>query len=384
MRVAIVHSYYSSSQPSGENIVVDAQADALRRAGHDVVVISRYSDEMLRERTIRSSISLAISVASGKGADPTDELNAFGPDVVHIHNLFPNWGKEWVKSWPGPIVVTLHNFRSSCAAGTFYRDGHECTECIDSTSFQAIAHRCYRDSVLATVPLAIATRGGAASDLLVTAAERVIALSARASALHVLAGVPASKIEVLPNFVVDSSMTASSNPTGPWKYVGRLAPEKGVKELVVEWPDDIDLEIVGDGPLLQELISLAPSNISFVGKIPRSEIPNVLNNARGLIFPSRWAEGAVPLSYVEALSMALPVIAWHGSGAADDIIEGGAGEVVSDWSNIGQVIARVDANRASYANRARARFEDLYSETTWVKEIGELYGTVVQRFGRMK
>ena len=38
----MVHSYYSSRQPSGENVVVDLQIEALRRAGHTVELVGLY------------------------------------------------------------------------------------------------------------------------------------------------------------------------------------------------------------------------------------------------------------------------------------------------------------------------------------------------------
>ena len=46
MKVAIVHSYYSSRQPSGENVVVDAQAAALRAQGVDVRIIAARTDAL--------------------------------------------------------------------------------------------------------------------------------------------------------------------------------------------------------------------------------------------------------------------------------------------------------------------------------------------------
>ena len=107
MRVAIVHSYYSSRQPSGENVVVDAQAAALTEAGHDVHVVARRTDE--EERRSLHSVRAAWTVATGVGADPTDELRAFRPDVVHVHNLFPNFGTSWLARWAGPVVATLRD-----------------------------------------------------------------------------------------------------------------------------------------------------------------------------------------------------------------------------------------------------------------------------------
>jgi len=153
MRIALVHSFYSSQQPSGENQVVVAQVDALREAGHEVLLVARYTDPAIQERGY--SVRAALGVATGFGPDPTADLRDFSPDVVHIHNLFPNFGTRWVSRWEGPLVATLHNYRPLCANGLLYRDGHNCTLCPEGDRLASMRYGCYRDSRIATLPLAL-------------------------------------------------------------------------------------------------------------------------------------------------------------------------------------------------------------------------------------
>ena len=119
MKIAVVHSFYSSTNPSGENLVVDAQVAALRQAGHDVLLIARHTDE--EEHRPTYPLRAALSVATGFGASPVRALEQFSPDVVNLHNWFPNFGTRWLKSLKFPSVVTLHNFRTLCPIGTLYR-----------------------------------------------------------------------------------------------------------------------------------------------------------------------------------------------------------------------------------------------------------------------
>src|SRR5688572_988933 len=132
MRIALVHSYYSSRVPSGENNVVDAQAQALRSAGHDVVVVAQSTNHRMRRRTY--SLEAAVTVATGIGPSPLRALREFAPDVVHLHNLFPNFGRRWLREYDGPLVATMHNYRPLCPAATLFRDGGVCTECPDRRS----------------------------------------------------------------------------------------------------------------------------------------------------------------------------------------------------------------------------------------------------------
>lgn len=369
MRVALVHSFYVSSSPSGENDVVLAQADALRAAGHEVAIIGRSSDD-LRPGPL-AAVSVGLRVAAGRGASPLAELAAFRPDVVHVHNLFPNFGRAWVDEWDGPIIATLHNFRHSCAAGTFYRDGAPCTSCLDTGSSTALLHRCYRGSAAATLPLAVATRGGARSNALLKRADAVVALSDRAAGLHVASGVDAARLTVLPNFV--GGYEGPPEERSGWLYVGRLAPEKGVLELAGSWPDGPPLTLLGAGPLEPELAALTRPGVRLGGLVPPTAVLPAMARARGVVFPSRWAEGAVPVVYLQALAAGTPVVAWRGSSAADDVLDGGTGAVVDDWAELPDALGAIDAGWARYAAAARTRYEAHYTADAWVAGIERLY-----------
>ena len=48
-----------------------------------------------------------------------------------MHNLFPNFGTRWLKTWSGPLVTTLHNYRYACVNALLLRDNAWCTECPD-------------------------------------------------------------------------------------------------------------------------------------------------------------------------------------------------------------------------------------------------------------
>ena len=62
--------------------------------------------------------------------------------------------------------MTVHNFRLACPAATLWRDGKFCVECVGKTAWPfssttaawpGVVHGCYRDSRLATLPIAAGT-----------------------------------------------------------------------------------------------------------------------------------------------------------------------------------------------------------------------------------
>src|SRR4051812_48184206 len=197
MRIAVVHSYYKSDQPSGENLVVDAQVDALARAGHDVHVIDARTDDRSGERGYQ--LRAAMRVATGRGESPQEQLASVRPDVIHVHNTFPNWATDWLNTWGHKTVATMHNYRSVCAAGTLFRDGKPCHDCLATPVLPAIRHSCYHDRKLGTVPVALATRPGGSLNKIPRQAARVVALNS--SMQEQLSSVFSRPIDLVPNFV---------------------------------------------------------------------------------------------------------------------------------------------------------------------------------------
>lgn len=374
MRIAVVHSFYSSRVPSGENQVVKAQVEALADAGHEVWLVSRSTDDRLRRRTY--AVEAALTTVTGVGPDPTAELEAFAPDVVHVHNLFPNFGTRWLAAWPGRLVATVHNFRPMCAGAYLFRDGAPCRECPDGDPWAGVRHGCYHGSAVATLPLAWRGRGGAPHDPLMARADTVITLSPRAREVYAEAGVPHDRLRVLPNFVAVPRPTVPAQ-RGPerWLCVARLTPEKGVLDLVRTWPAGRALDVVGEGEQRDAIIGAAPPGVRLLGSLANDDLRARMPGYTGLVVPSRWFEG-LPTVYLEALAAGLPVVATAGNSAADDVAEHALGRTVPAEPADGELAAALDdVRRGGEGLRARVResFAARYTPETWVRGVIELY-----------
>ncbi|WP_433783360.1 glycosyltransferase [Actinomycetospora sp. CA-101289] len=372
MRIALVHSFHREDVPSGENVVVRLQAEALREAGHEVTVVARSNDERRHRPGYR--VESAAVVASGLGPDPLDELRAFRPDVVHVHNLFPNFGTRWVHRWDGPLVATVHNYRAMCAAGTLLRDGQRCTDC-RTDPWAGVRHRCFQGSRVATLPLALAGRGGAAASPPLARADRVVAISQRAVDEYAAAGVDPARFTVVPNAVAD--VPTAGVPGSRWLFLGRLSAEKGLGELLAAWPEDEALDVVGDGELAGELRALpVPAGVRFLGGLDNAEVRARLGGYAGLVVPSLWPEAGPPLTYVEALAAGVPAVAVAGNGAADDIDVHGTGVVVSrspETAELAVALKEVHRDRTRLGARCRAAYEARFSTTAWVQALLDVY-----------
>ncbi|MEI8058478.1 MAG: glycosyltransferase family 4 protein [Actinomycetes bacterium] len=371
MRVAIVHSFYSSDVPSGENLAVLRQVDALTEAGHDVHLVARYTDELSGSPLYQ--VTSALHVATGYGGDPSDELRAIAPDVVHVHNLFPNFGTKWLANWDGPLVATLHNFRPLCANGLLYRDGGVCTACPDGSTLHSLQHKCYRESAVATLPLAISLRGGVTRNHLLARADKVIVLSERARLLYEWYGLPSPKLVVVPNGLNIPAKDGVIPENERWVAVGRFTPEKGLLDLVSQWPGDRWLDVIGAGPELGLIETVAPHRVRIVPPLPNSDLLEMLPTYSGLILPSKWFEG-LPTVIVEALGSAVPVAARSGN-SASDVLEAYEPSWVYDGStpSLEAALSAISTSGLSARLRARELFEREFMMATWIDRLELAY-----------
>jgi glycosyltransferase involved in cell wall biosynthesis len=366
LRVAVVHGYYSNRMPSGENVVVDLQVAALRAAGHTVEVFARHQEEVERARTY--PVQATLRAATGHGYDPADAIDAFGPDVVHVHNLFPNFGRTWVRRYAGRLVATLHNYRPICPAATLYRDGAGCTLCPDGRSARpAVRYACYKDSRIATVPVALGTRF--AADPLLAAADRVVTLNDDMRGHYEAVGVPAERLVTVPNFVSDAGVPGRHGG-GFWLFVGRFSEEKGILPLVRRWPEGHRLLLVGSGPLEDAIRSAGVAGVELLGQVPNAEVRRLLGEATGLVFPSLWPEG-LPTIYLEALAAGTPVLASPESIVGSLVADEGTGLVST--GAVADDLARAAAAFPSLQERCRASYEARYTESAWVAAIERVY-----------
>lgn len=279
-----------------------------------------------------------------------------------------------------PLVAVLHNYRPLCANGLLYRGGDSvCTLCPDGRRWSGVQHACYRDSRLATLPLAWANRRGPTEDPLLRSAARIVVLSSLQRSVYVRAGVPESKLRVWPSFLprgldVGAQEANGSPHRAGWLFVGRLGREKGIAELVRRWPAGHALRIVGAGPD-EELVRSAAAgrDIELLGKRSRSEVLALMGASLGLVFASPWYEG-FPLVYVEAMAQKTPVLAVGPNVVGQLVEEDGTGQRVS-WDELPTALARAETEAPWRGLRGRCRdvFEARYTEGAYLGNVLRLH-----------
>ena len=386
LRVAFVHNQYRSAQPSGENTAVKLEVELVRDAGCEVFLYERSSDE-IAEFSPAQKAMLPARVVWSRG--DKNRLGAFleqtRPDVVHVHNTFPliSPAAIGVSAARGlPVVVTLHNFRTLCVNALLFRDGQPCELCVGRSPLPGVVHRCYRGSRAASAPIAASIVLHRLRGTWSRGVARFIALSRFARDRFVAGGLPADRIDVLPNFVARPRVHRSG-PGDYFLYLGRLSPEKGIDLLASAWSSEMGrLLVVGEGPTrasVESTLRRHGDSVTLLGSQPHGRAMEILAKARALIMPSRVYEGS-PVVLAEAYARGVPVIGPRHGAFAEYIEDGETGLLFNpgDPVHLGECIGALQTSQtaARMGEGARALFERTFTPEQHRTELLEIYRRV--------
>ncbi|MBM1175444.1 glycosyltransferase family 4 protein [Microvirga arabica] len=197
-----------------------------------------------------------------------------------------------------------------------------------------------------------------------------------------------------------SQLRVLHNPVTPWRservlaenndcfvYVGRLEADKGV-DLLAEAATQagVKLRVIGQGPLSDMLSARYPS-IEQAGWRDRSEIPDLINDARALVMPTRGRE-TFGLAAMEAMTSGLPVVASKNAMIAEEIHRRGFGLSCDpfDITALSDALRRL-ANDNLLVQRMSQRAYDgaralALSPEDWVEALLEIYLDILRCGGK--
>lgn len=393
MRIFISHNFYGSSAPSGENAVFDAEKALLESRGHKVATFTRHSDEIRAQGALgalKGAFSTPWNPFSARAI--LGAVDSFKPDVVHVHNTFPLLSPAIFHAigQGAATVLTLHNYRLVCPAAIPMRDGNVCTSCIDKQSvLPALQYGCYRNSRVATVPLAMNVALHRAIGTWKHKVDAFIALSEFQKSLMARGGLPLAKIHVKPNFYPGNPAVVPWAERQPYVvFVGRLSEEKGVHTLLQAWrawgADAPELRLVGDGPLRAALeLQAAGLPVRFLGQVPFAEAQAQVANASLLVLSSECFEG-FPMVVREAFAFGTPV-AVSDIGPLPSIVQHGSNGVVFPPANPAGLLAVLQAAWRDQpalermGRAARESFETLYNEDANYQMLMQIYQQAIEQ-----
>lgn len=396
MRVLVVHNRYRSAQPSGENMVVDDECRLLAARGVDVSRFEVESDAILAwGRVKRATLPFRVVWSPHGARQVATAIDSARPDVVHFHNTFPLLSAAALvaaRKRRVAVVQTLHNFRSLCPEGSFFREGAPCTKCLGRVPLPALRHGCYRGSRVATAPLAVADAVHGFLQTWQRSVDRFIVPSEFGRRMYAKAGWPEERLVVKYNTALDRGSGIGQAERRHFIALSRLSPEKGIDILVDAWRrvdgrTQIPLLIVGSGDSAEELHRAGRGipDVEFRPQVPYDEGLSLLAAAHAIVVPSRCFE-MFPRVVAEAFSLAVPVVAAR-IGSLEDIIQPGRDGLLFERASAAELadslceLAASPALRARLATGARLRYEADFSPESTTSRLLEIYESARREAG---
>ena len=391
MRILLAHNYYRSSAPSGEDAVF-LNERTLLESRCEIVPYERHNDD-IDESTLGRKVRLGLNAAWSRKT--YEELCALihkaQPEVAHFYNTFPLITASAYAACQDndvPVVQTVQNYRFVCPNGLLLRGGKPCEDCFGTNFLPAIRYRCYRASLPATSAVVWSLLNNRWRGTYNNLVNRYIAPTQFGANKLILGGLPKHRMGVKPNFlpVIPALGTGSG---GYALFAGRLSSEKGLRTLLEAWKSikGLPLKIAGEGPLREELQSLAAMQnlaVEFLGCVSYSEVLDLTRDALFLVVPSEWYEG-FPMVVVQALACGTPVIASR-LGSLDEIVEEGKTGLKFEAGNPQDLAIRVnelvsDRPRLALMRiHARSTFEEHYTAEKNYSELMEIYQNAICDF----
>lgn len=328
MKILLANKFYY--RRGGDCIYMLNLEKLLKAHGHEVAVFAMDYPENLDtpwKKYFPKNMSKLMAFTRPFGAHEVKStfkklLDDFKPDVVHLNNVHTQLSPvmaELAHQRGIKVVWTLHDYKLLCPRYDCLKNGKTiCETCFSGDKKACLDNKCMKGSKLASF---IGYKEAVTwnRERLEACTDVFICPSQFMADKMVQGGFSKSKMQTLCNFIdVEKCKFSSTDYTDdvellPKKedyycFIGRLSHEKGAKTLI-EAANQLPykLVIIGGGPLMEELKSVAHTNIKFVGFKQWDDIKQLVGKARFSVIPSEWYENN-PLSVIEAQCLGTPVL----------------------------------------------------------------------------
>lgn len=339
-------------------------AEALRARGHRVVIVAPdggpSGPDLIRVPSWRVNRTLELRGALPFPAAAAAALAAANTDVIHTHTEFTlgRAGRALARRRGIPWVHSFH------------------------TAYGEFRHYLGPLRVLPVRTIAAYLAGFARG------ASALVFPSPKARRYYdfIPGGMPRS---VIPNGVDLQRFSHEARRDGPERrllYVGRLAPEKRVRQLVAALgallnTGEYSLRLVGDGP---DWRALAGTPVTLTGPVHWADMPAIYRAADAFITAS--LSEMHPMTALEAAASGLPIIGRRDEAFEGLLMDGDTGVFADEDVDLAPAVRSVleDAPGWHCLSRGAVKAAQAFSAEAAARRLEDLYGAIRLRTLRKK
>lgn len=320
-------------------------------------------------------------------------LDNWMPDVAHVHCIYHHISPSVLSLLHKrgiPTVMTAHDLKLACPAYKMLNRTGICERCKHGNLLNVVRYRCVHDSLAVSSLIMIESAVHRLLGLYTKNLDRIVVPSRFYGEKLAEWGWPKEKLVHIPNFVETESFEPRYEPGGYFLYFGRLAPEKGVANLIrAASQAGVKLKIAGTGPSEAEIRALAgdSTSIEFLGYVSGDALWRLVREARAVVLPSQWYENA-PLSVLESYASGKPVIGARVGGIVEMIRDGESG-FLFDGNSVDDLAAKLGAVASLSSGRLRQMGEFArhyvgthFSKAQYIENTLRLYASLGVRVPR--
>ena len=385
MKILIAPSWYPTKDDPIKGIFFREQAAALHKAGHEVIVV--VFDKVWSIKTIFQHLADKRLTISHDDGFPVYRLNGVNyiphrsrlrkylyilrfrklyrlicrkhwtPDVIHAHGcLWAGYAVSMLKRRTNPLIITEHS--------------------------TAIGRGLLKEEYIPLLRSALQS------------ADQTISVGERLRKDLETYNVSGKQIKIVPNlidtdrFVLPKLQSPYHKKKFTFMTLALLEPIKGMDVLIKAFSrlQDLNVELIigGEGSQRETLETFAKEvkaddRITFLGKVPREEVPKLMQQMDSFVLASRFETFGIV--YIEALASGKPVIGTRCGGPEMIINEhNGILVPVDDEQALAEAMREMILEYDTFnSEQIREDCINRFSERSVVSQLEQIYSEELQR-----
>lgn len=317
-------------------------------------------------------------------------LEKIKPDIVHLNNFAHQISPsilDALDEYDMPTVMTLRDYKLVCPTCAMVNKGNVCEKCKGGRYYQCFFNRCtknsYTKSLLSIMEMYLHHKILHIYDKI----DLVISTSQFMREKHIEMGFR-NQIVCLPNFIdTEVWQPEYQSLEKAIVYFGRLTAKKGLFALLYAVKGlDVQLKVIGNGPIRQELEKKAVTeninNVIFMGYKSGEELKKEIKFSIATVLPSECPE-TFGRAIIESFALGKPVIGARIGGIPELVKDGKTGYTfepgsIEDLRNkIGVILNNSKNKTVLMGKRARSLVENNYNPDRHYQNLIKIYQMVI-------